>query len=145
MIEVQRAIRIAAPAEIAWHVLGDFSLRELMAGICTRVDVEGTGIGAIRTMHLAPRFGGGHVCERLESLDETDRFMRYRMVDCGPVPFADYVGTIRVIPAGLDACVVVMTSAFVPVEMDDEAARQISVTNIETALANARRAISARR
>jgi hypothetical protein len=141
MIRVERAIRIEAPADLAWQVLGDFTLGELIEGICTRVVVEGEGIGAVRTMFLEPRLGGGCVKERLECLDANDRYMRYRMVDSGRVPFGDYLGSIRVTPAGSEACVVVMTASFVPVELEDEAARAISVTNITTALANARKAI----
>lgn len=144
MIRVERAIRIAAPATLAWEVLGDFAAADLAGGICKRITVEGAGVGAVRTMVLEDRFGGGYVRERLESFDPVDRFMSYRMIDSGPVPFADYVGTIRVTPAGPDACVAVMTSAFVPVEIDEEAARQMSISNIETALANARQAVLAR-
>ena len=141
MICVERAIRIVAPVDIAWTVLGDFSLAEIATGICTRVVVEGTGVGAVRTMYLAPHLGGGYVKERLESFDGRDRYMLYRMVDSGPVPFADYLGSIRVTPAGPDACVVSMTARFVPVEIEEEAARSISVTNIATALENARAAV----
>ena len=143
MIRVERAIRIDASAEAAWAVLGDFAAAHIAAGICKRITVEGSGVGAVRTMVLEERLGGGSVQERLEAFDAAERFMSYRLVDSGPVPFADYVGTLRVTPAGPAACVAVMTSAFVPVEIDEDSARQISVTNIETALANARRAVLA--
>lgn len=144
MIRVERAIRIAAPAVLAWEVLGDFAATDLAGGICKGITVQGTGVGAVRTMVLEDRLGGGYVCERLESFDPVDRFMSYRLIDSGPVPFADYIGTIRVTLAGPEACVAVMTSAFVPVEIDEEIARQMSVSNIETALANARQAVLAR-
>lgn len=144
MIRVERAIRIAAPATLAWEVLGDFAATDLAAGIVKSITVEGAGVGAVRTMTLGDRFGEGCVRERLESIDPVDRFMTYRMIDSGPVPFSDYIGTIRVTPAGPGACVAVMTSAFIPVEIDEETARQMSVLNIETALANARRAALAR-
>ena len=92
-------------------------------------------------MILEDRWGGGYVQERLEAIDATDRTMTYRMVDSGPVPFADYVGTIRVTLAGPDNCVAVMTSCFVPVEIDEATAERMSIDNIERALANARAAI----
>ena len=141
MVRVQRAIRIPAPASAAWQVLGDFRAPELGAGIVKEIIVEGEGVGAVRTMILDDRWGGGYVQERLEAIDATDRTMTYRMVDSGPVPFADYVGTIRVTPAGPDQCVAVMTSCFVPVEIDDATAERMSIDNIERALANARAAI----
>ena len=131
MICVERAIRIAVPAEAAWQVLGDFALHELMQGICTRVTVEGDGVGAVRTLYIEDHLGGGCVKERLLTLDPTDRHMSYRLIDSGAVPFGDYVGTLRVTPAGPEACVAVMTS---------NTARQISISNIERALENARRA-----
>jgi len=145
MVTVQRAIRIPAPANAAWQVLGDFHAPELGAGIVKEITVKGEGIGAVRTMVLEDRWGGGYVQERLEAIDATDRTMTYRMVDSGPVPFADYVGTIRVTPAGPDNCVAVMTSCFVPVEIDEATAERMSIDNIERALANARDAILKRR
>jgi hypothetical protein len=145
MIHVERAIRIEASAEVAWTVLGDFTLAELTESIVTLVTVEGQGVGAVRTMHLVERLGRGYVKERLEHLDERDRYMRYRLVDSGPVPFADYMGSIRVTPAGPDACVAVMTASFLPVEIDAEAARAISIQNITSALENARKAIERKR
>lgn len=142
MVRVERAIRIPAPAALAWRVLGDFGLADLKDGICDTVTVAGDGVGALRTMTLAAAWGGGSVRERLEELDPGERYMRYRLVDSGPVPFADYEGSIRVTPAGPDACVAVMTSRFVPVEIDEPTARGMSVANIERALENARSAIS---
>lgn len=140
MITVERAIRIPVPADLAWRVLGDFSLSRLSAGICKFVTVEGDGVGMVRTMHLVDDWGGGYVRERLEELSLADRYMSYRLVDSGPVPFADYIGSIRVNPAGPDACVAVMTSRFVPVEISEDTARKMSEGNIEKALANARAA-----
>lgn len=140
MVSVERAIRIPVPVDVAWQVLGDFTLSRLSAGICKYVTVEGDGVGMVRTMHLVDAWGGGYVCERLEELDAADRYMSYRLVDSGPVPFADYIGSIRLNPAGPGACVAVMTSRFVPVEISDDAARKMSEGNIEKALSNARTA-----
>jgi hypothetical protein len=151
MVRVERAIRIAAPATAGWEVLGDFSLREMSQGICTRVEVEGSGIGAVRTMYIAAEWGNGctggaEVCvkERLEAYDPTERFMSYRLIDAGPVPFGDYVGTARIVAAGPHRCIAVMTSAFVPVEIDDDAAAALSRNSIDLALANLRSAAERR-
>ena len=151
MVRVERAMRIPVPASVAWEILGDFSLRDIADGICTRVEVEGTGIGAVRTMYIAGTWGDGYtggaeVCvkERLESRDDAERCMTYRMIDAGPVPFADYLGTARIVPAG-PGCIAVMTSAFVAVEIDDEAAATLSRGSIDLALANLRAAALRRR
>lgn len=147
MVRVERAIRIPVPASVAWEVLGDFSLREIAEGICTRVEVAGSGLGAVRTMYIAASWGDGYtgtneVCvkERLEARDDAERFMSYRLIDSGPLPFADYVGTARIVVAGPDGCIAVMTSAFVPVDLDDESAAALSRGSIDLALANLRAA-----
>jgi hypothetical protein len=151
MVRVERAVRIAAPAATAWQVLRDFSAAEIAAGICTRIEVSGTGIGAVRTMYIAGSWGDGYtggaevyVKERLESYDESERCMTYRLVDAGPLPFADYVGSARLVCAGPDRCIAVMTSAFVPVEMTDEAAAALSRGSIDLALSNLRAAAERR-
>ena len=152
MVRVERAIRIPTSATIAWEVLGDFSLREIAQGICTRVEVEGSGVGAVRTMYIAGTWGDGYtggaevyVRERLEQRDDAERFMSYRLIDAGPLPFADYMGSARIVAAGPHGCIAVMTSAFVPVELDDEAAASLSRGSIDLALANLRSAALRRR
>ena len=110
MVRIERAVRIAAPAATAWRVLGDFSAAEIAAGICTRIEVNGAGIGAVRTMYIAGTWGDGYtggaevyVKERLESYDEKERCMTYRLVDAGPLPFADYLGSARLVVRGTRA------------------------------------------
>ena len=147
MIRVERTTMIPVPASVAWDVLGDFSLREIAQGICTRVEVTGWGPGAVRTMYIAGTWGDGYtggaevrVQERLETRDDAERCMSYRLIDAGPLPFADYVGTARVVAAGPDGCIAVMTSAFVPIELDNEAAAALSRGSIDLALENLRAA-----
>jgi hypothetical protein len=151
MVRVERAIRIPTSADTAWDVLGDFSLREIARGICTRVEVEGSGIGAVRTMYIAGTWGNGYtggaevyVKERLETRDDAERCMTYRLIDAGPLPFAVYLGTARIVPAGPAGCIAVMTSAFVPVELDDAVAAELSRGSIDLALANLRAAAERR-
>jgi hypothetical protein len=151
MVRVERAVRIAAPIEVAWEILGDFSAAEIAGGICSRIDVSGSGIGAVRTMHMAPTWGDGYtggadvyVRERLESYDAAECSMTYRLVDAGPLPFGDYVGSAKLIAAGPGQCIAVMTSAFVAVELDDAAAAALSRGSIDLALANLRSAAERR-
>lgn len=137
MIEVERALRIPVAAEVAWRILGDFSAPRVGEGICRAITVDGEGPGCVRTMFLVDSWGGGRVLERLEEIDERDRYMRYRMIDSGPVPFTNYEGSLRVTPAGPEACVVMFTARFVPVGIEPDAARELSIGNMELALANA--------
>jgi hypothetical protein len=98
-------------------------------------------------MYISTTWGNGYtggaevyVRERLETYDEDERCMSYRLVDAGPLPFGDYIGTARIVAAGPDQCIAVMTSAFVPVELDDAAAATLSRQSIDLALANLRAA-----
>jgi hypothetical protein len=151
MVRVERAIRIAAPRQVAWEILGDFAATEIAGGICTRIEVDGTGIGAVRTMYIAATWGAGYtggaavsVRERLESYDAAECSMTYRLIDAGPLPFGDYVGTAKLVAAGSEHCIAVMTSAFVPVELDDTAAAELSRGSIDLALSNLRAAAEQR-
>ena len=135
-IVCRHAIRLPVDADRAWALVGNFGEAR---------------IGAVRTMYIAGSWGDGYtggaevyVKERLESYDESERCMTYRLVDAGPLPFADYVGSARLVCAGPERCIAVMTSAFVPVEMTDEAAAALSRGSIDLALSNLRAAAERR-
>jgi hypothetical protein len=44
----------------------------------------------------------------------------YRLIDTGPMPVVDYVGQVRITPAGPDACHVKVASTCSPVAISDE-------------------------
>ncbi len=83
---------VAAPLERVWELVSDFGgvARWSIGPVsCT---VEGSGVGAIRTI----RRGDGVVRERLERWDATDHSFSYSFVDDIPLPVDDLVGTIAV-------------------------------------------------
>jgi carbon monoxide dehydrogenase subunit G len=100
--------QIEAPAQAAWEKLRDFGgIAGWMPGI-EKCDVEGKGIGAVRSVGLA---GGVGLKERLESLDEGVRTLSYSILE-GPLPVQNYLATIRVSENGEAACRVDWTASF---------------------------------
>jgi hypothetical protein len=84
------------------------------------------------------------VKERLDHYDEANMEIMFRITDTGDVvPFADYCGYAKIIPAGASACVLLMRSTFVPVDMPEDAARAVSEENYRLFIANVRAAVAA--
>jgi hypothetical protein len=109
------AERIDAPVDRIWGLLSDFGNRDVVQGFCRSVHVEGRGAGALRTFELFEETGGGAVSERIEEFDAPAYYFRYRVIDIGPLPFVDYVGSIRLALAGPERCVVIYHAEFLPV------------------------------
>lgn len=107
---------IAAPAEAAWKSIGDFGgIGSWMPGI-ERCDVEGEGLGAVRTVHM----GTIKIVEKLEAHDEAARSISYSITE-GPLPVQNYLATIQVSEAGA-GCKVDWTARFDLPEGVEEAA-----------------------
>ena len=106
---------VDASADSIWRILADLGNQELVKGFCRGVRVTGSGLGAVRTFELFDEVGGGAVSERIESFDPEARCYRYRVFDIGPLPFADYVGSLRIAAAGPKRCVVIYRAELLPV------------------------------
>jgi len=141
MLEMDYAARIEAPADAVWALVGDFGGTALTGGYVERVELEGRGLGAVRTYHTVARLGGAPVRQRLEGLDPVDRVIVYRMIDNGSVPWTDYTGSIRVTPCGPDACAVSMRLAYIPVGAEPETCRALSRQNVDHYFSNLRQAL----
>ncbi|HUE78755.1 MAG TPA: SRPBCC family protein [Sphingomicrobium sp.] len=100
-VTVQRIITVATPADAAWAVVGQLDSKVLEGDLVERVEIDGSGEGAIRTYHLA---GGGRVIERIERYNNADRLYIYRILDVGPLPMVRYLGLAQVTPAGPNRC-----------------------------------------
>jgi hypothetical protein len=95
----------------------------------------------VRTMRTEGHLGETSVVERCDLFDPGQMEMSYRIVDTGGfVPFADYVGTAKVIRAGPDACILVLRSTFIPVDMGEAEAKAISEANYSLFFDNVRAA-----
>ncbi len=107
---------IATTADAAWQSIGDLAgIGSCMPGI-DRCDVEGQGIGAVRTVSMGPI----KIVERLEAHDDAARSISYSITE-GPLPVQNYLATIQVSEAG-GGCKVDWTARFDLPEGVDEAA-----------------------
>ena len=110
MASVKVTDRIEASADAVWGLLRDFGgIRKFSPGVesCT---VVGEGIGAVRTIVLP---GGLELQERLEAFDDAGRTFQYAIIGETPLPFTDYLSTIRLSEDG-DATAIEWSSTFEP-------------------------------
>jgi hypothetical protein len=128
--EVLLTHEVQAPANEVWAIVGDWSLAKLAAGALDRVDVNGAGVGAQRTLHLPKTMGGGSVTERQIARDDTLRTYIYSLEDFGSLPWAEYVGEWSVRAAG-SRSVVVFKARILPLRGTKQDAIQISTANQE--------------
>lgn len=142
MVVNERASKIAAPAESVWALVSSHEgQRTASRGFVARMDFKGEGLGMIRTMRTEGHLGETSVVERCDHFDEAEMVMTYRIIDTGGfVPFADYVGTARVIRAGPGACILALRSTFIPVDMEADEAKAISDANFALFFDNVRAA-----
>ena len=97
MAEVKVEQEIGASADRVWKLMRDFGgLKAWSPGI-ESCEVEGEGIGAVRTIKM----GTISLKERLEYLDDATRTFRYSIVE-GPIPVSEYLATVSVSEAGPD-------------------------------------------
>lgn len=145
MITVERAVRVAAPADRVWKLFAtEEGQRRAEEGFVSSIEFEGEGLGMVRTMRTEGHIGDGYVKERLDHYDEAEMEMMFRIIDTGDVvPFADYCGFAKIIPAGASACVLLMRSTFVPVDMPEAEARAVSEENYRLFIANVHAAVAA--
>jgi hypothetical protein len=131
MIVNERASKIAATAERVWALVSTAEGQRLAGrGFVGAMEFTGEGLGMVRRMQTEGHLGESVVVERCDHFDAAEMEMTYRIVDTGGVvPFADYRGAAKVIRAGDDACVLLLRSTFIPVDMGEEEAKRLSEMN----------------
>ncbi len=98
---------IAADADSVFAVFADFGgLMRWSPGL-TGCELEGSGVGAVRTLHM----GDMVIRERLEECDAAARRLRYAIIE-GPVPVRDYLATVVVSDAGSGRARIDWSSSF---------------------------------
>ena len=119
MVTAELVEHIAAPAAAVWeYVRWERMDVYVEAGFFRGVDYDERRaiVGATRSLQLDD---GPPVRERIEAIDARDFHYVYRLIDSGPMPVTDYVGEVRVTPAGPDACCIKVTSRCSPVGISD--------------------------
>lgn len=141
MTDVKVSESVAAPAERVWELLGDFGgVAKWGGAMLESCTVEGTGIGAVRTIGLA---GGGSIRERCEGYDEGGRTLAYGIVDPSPLPLRDYHSVCRVVPTGGAACRVDWEGRFEPAGVPEEQAQSLVRAVYTGAIAEVRKLLGA--
>jgi hypothetical protein len=101
---------INASAEAVWETISRFGGLEEFIPAVASCSLEGSGVGAMRSLALQD---GGMVHERLETLDEAARTLQYSITE-SPLPFTDYLATMQVRDAGSGQCEIEWSSTFEP-------------------------------
>jgi hypothetical protein len=140
MVINEQATRINAPAERVWALLATHDgQRRASRGFVAEMTFEGEGLGMVRTMRTEGHLGETIVVERCDHFDEAEMELMYRITDTGGVvPFGDYQGSAKVIRAGAGACLLVLRSTFIPVDMGEADAKAISEANYRLFIDNIR-------
>jgi carbon monoxide dehydrogenase subunit G len=108
MPEIRIEEEIRATADAVWPVVSDFGgITRFMAGL-EKVDVSGSGIGAVRTVTVA---GGNQLQERLESFDAKARSFSYSVLP-GTLPVQNYLATVKLADAGSGKTRITWTARF---------------------------------
>lgn len=118
MTQVERTVRLAAPAAEVWALIGPFDGLPNWhpAVLACRL---GTEDGA--TLRHLTVVGRIELVERLVALDETGRSCRYVLVD-GPLPVEGYVATLAVADGGDGTSTATWSARFEPAGAPEDVA-----------------------
>jgi Polyketide cyclase / dehydrase and lipid transport len=132
----RHAVRLGADADAVWRLIGDIGSVAIAEGFIERIDVTGSGAGAVRTLHLRD---GSIVRERIEEYSAADRYYVYRGLDPGPFDFTHYLAMASVVTAGPGQCILSWTTTATAVDGKDAEIRALLDGNILSVFAATRR------
>lgn len=133
MVTAEVVARFEVSAERVWEYVRWENMEQYVdGGYFSGVvyDERRAVVGATRSLCFPE---GPPVRERLEAIDERDHHYVYRLIDSGPMPVTDYVGEVRITPAGPDACCLKVTATCSPVGIDKAEWLKL-YTELQTAL-----------
>jgi len=116
MSEIVVKQEVAASADAVWDLVKDFGGVQGWSSAIQSCEVEGDGIGAVRTLGIGQ---GPPIRERLESHDDGAKSFSYSIID-GPLPVENYLATLKVHDRGADRCEVEWGSQFDPKGLAEE-------------------------
>lgn len=114
---------------LVWQKLIAFGGTEkFVPELIERVDVEGTGIGSIRTIHIK---GGGEIIEKLTSIN-TDKMEMKFIIVATPMPIQNYEGIFTVTSLDDSTCSALFESIY-DVLPEQKAEMYNAIKNFQTA------------
>jgi len=121
LTEVQVTEDLPLPAAKVWELVRDFDgAQKWLGGMVRKLEMEGRGVGAIRTITLP---GDVLLHERLEAFDDDAMTFRYAIVRESPLPVRDYLATFKLTDLGGDRCRIEWGSTFDAMGLPDEKAK----------------------
>jgi hypothetical protein len=138
MIRIERATQLPATPERVFQAFHSQAGRlALGKGYVDAVEVEGSGLGSLVRIYTGGHLQPSCVVERIVKFDPVNFRLDVLMIDTGGrVPVADYLAKVRLFRAGDDACVVMIRTRFVPVDMDEDAALALISQNYDLLISN---------
>lgn len=112
MAEVQVTEELPVAAAKVWELVRDFGGAQKWLGpMVQKLELEGEGVGAIRTITLP---GDTLLHEQLEALDDAEMSFSYAIVRDSPLPTSDYKAKFKLVETGPESCRIEWGSSFEP-------------------------------
>ena len=115
MAQVEVRDEIDADVTKVWDLVSDFGGVNRISPDIQSCEVEGEGIGAVRTINT----NGIIIQERLEGLDPVARTFSYSMLE-GPIPFKKYLANVKLEESGGGRTKINWAGSFEPAGMPEE-------------------------
>jgi hypothetical protein len=101
------------PADRAWDFISNWGGTDKWIPGVGPVDVEGSGVGAIRSAELASETGfPGRISERLETFSSEEMTFSYCVIGNNPIPIKNYLATMSVKVISKNSCEVTWQSTW---------------------------------
>lgn len=135
MVRARVIAIIHASAPDVWDLIGDFGAIGKWLPAVAESRCEGQGIGMLRRLRLV---SGGTLVERLDDMNDAERFYSYRIVE-GSLPVSDYYATLWIRPAyDAPSCTVEWSGAFLPRGVPDTDAQMVIQSIYQAGIDNLR-------
>ena len=137
MARVSHTEVVDAPASAVWGVVGDFGNG---AWYGFSFEVDGSGVGAIRSVRISP--DAAPIVERCEHRDDDAMVLRYSIVEGNMLPVTSYLGEVHVTAVDGGHSEFMWTTTYEPVG-DDEEVRPILQNAVQGGVKALKRLIEA--
>jgi hypothetical protein len=136
-LEINLSVEVGSAADLVWRIVGNFNGMPDWHPLVRASVLEPAAGGVGRRLTIGgDRAGHRELTERLVSFDASAREYAYTII-AGPVPFTDYVGRFRVVPAGTGRCTLEYRGQYKPgAERSESEASERIRTFYEAAFGN---------
>jgi hypothetical protein len=110
MSEFSKSTIINAPASEVWKTISDFNGLPKFCPVFVDSKMEGSGVGALRTITTGD---GVSITERCEKMDEGSYTHVYCITE-SPLPLENYVATVQLKETGPNQCELTWSCSFDP-------------------------------